>query len=84
LRREGITRHLLRFGLTSNFGPPIPQLALARIGGTARHRRLFASIEKPIKKLKRGVRDEELIALIQHLGVLPPDFDLPDSNVADD
>src|SRR5262249_15253991 len=57
-----------------------PQLALARIGGTARHRRVFASIKTPIKKLKRGVRDEELIALIQHLGVLPTDFDLPDSN----
>jgi hypothetical protein len=57
-----------------------PQLALARIGGTARHLRVFASIKTPINKLRRGVRDEELIAFIRHLEVLPTDFDLANSN----
>jgi hypothetical protein len=57
-----------------------PKLALARIAGTARHRKVFASIKTPIKKLKRSVRDEELVTFIQHLGVLTTDFDLADSN----
>jgi hypothetical protein len=57
-----------------------PKLALARIAGTARHRRVFASVKTPIKKLNRGVQDKELIAFIRHLGVLTTDFDLADSN----
>ena len=57
-----------------------PTLALARIGGTAPHRKVFANIKGPIKKLKRSVRDEELIAFIQHLEVLATDFDLSDSS----
>lgn len=56
------------------------ELALARIAGTARHRRVFDSVKTPIKKLKGTVRDEELIAFIRHLEVLPTDFDLSDSN----
>jgi hypothetical protein len=57
-----------------------PTLALARIGGIALHRKVFANIKGPIKKLKRSVRDEELIAFIRHLEVLATDFDLADSN----
>jgi hypothetical protein len=54
--------------------------ALARINGTGRHRKIFASVKGPIKKLKRGVQDKELIAFIRHLEVLATDFDLADSN----
>jgi hypothetical protein len=56
------------------------ELALARIAGTARHLRVFESVRKPINKLKASVQDEELIAFIRHLEVLPTDFDLPNSD----
>lgn len=56
------------------------KLALARIGGTARHRKIFASIKGPIKKLKRGIKDAEFIAFLRHLEVRATDFDLADSN----
>jgi hypothetical protein len=56
------------------------ELGLARIAGTARHRRIFDSVRTPIKKLKRSVRDEEFMAFVRHLEVLPTDFDLSDSN----
>ena len=52
--------------------------ALARISGTARHRKIFASVKGPIKKLKRSVQDKELIAFIRHLELLATDFDLAD------
>jgi hypothetical protein len=55
-----------------------PETALARIAGTARHRRVFGSVKTPIKKLKSSVRDEELVEFIRHLEVLPTDFDLSD------
>ena len=57
-----------------------PNVALARIGQTARHRKIFANIKAPVKKLKRDVRDEELVIFIRHLEVLATDFDLADSN----
>ena len=54
-------------------------LALARIVGTAKHRKFFANIKGPIKKLNHDVRDEQLIAFIRHLEVLATDFDLANS-----
>ncbi|MBV8755108.1 MAG: ATP-binding protein [Hyphomicrobiales bacterium] len=62
-----------------NWSGDEPKIAIARIRGTAKHRKLFASIKTPIKKLRRGVRDEELIAFIRHLEVLQTDFDLANS-----
>jgi hypothetical protein len=56
------------------------RLALARINGTTKHRTLFSHIKSPIKKLKRGVKDKELIAFIRHLEVLATDFDLANSH----
>jgi hypothetical protein len=56
-----------------------PATALARIDETARHKKVFANIKGPIKKQNRGVRDEDLIAFIRHLVVMPTDFHLADS-----
>jgi hypothetical protein len=53
--------------------------ALARIDGTAKHRKIFASIKTSIKKVRPGIRDKELIAFIRHLEMLPTDFDLANS-----
>jgi len=63
-----------------NWSSGNPKVALARIGGTAKHRKIFASVKTPVKKIKRGVQDEELIAFIRHLEVRATDFDLADSD----
>ncbi|MGB7099658.1 MAG: hypothetical protein WBD95_12960, partial [Xanthobacteraceae bacterium] len=57
-----------------------PRLGIARINNTARHRKVFASVKTPIKKLKPDVSDEELLAFIRHLRVLATDFQLDDSD----
>jgi hypothetical protein len=63
-----------------NWSSGDPKVALVRIGSTAKHRKVFASIKTPIKKVKRSVRDKELIAFIRHLEVRATDFDLAESN----
>src|SRR6266566_587507 len=37
-----------------NWSSGNPKVALARIGGTAKHRKIFASVKTPVKKIKRG------------------------------
>jgi hypothetical protein len=53
-----------------------PALALARIQGTTKHRKVFESITSPISEMGATASDEEVIALIQHLQIKPLDFDL--------
>ena len=56
------------------------RLGIARIKGTARHRKVFASVKSPLKKQKPNVSDEEVLAFIRHLVVLATDFQLDNSN----
>lgn len=56
------------------------KVALARIGETAKHRKLFASIRNPVKTQKSNVRDDELIRFTRRLEVLATDFDLANSD----
>ena len=56
------------------------KVALARIGETAKHRKLFASIRNPVKTRKSNVRDDELIKFTRRLEVLATDFDLANSD----
>jgi hypothetical protein len=58
-----------------------PVLAIARIRGTAKHRKIFESIKSPLAALGVAIRDEDVVELIQHLLIVPLDFDL---NVSED
>jgi hypothetical protein len=62
-----------------NWSTGDPKIALARIGATAKHRKFFKSIKEPIKKVKRNVRDGELIRFTRRLEVMATDFDLANS-----
>ena len=50
-------------------------LALARIHSTKKHRTVFDSIKKIVKKSFAAVADEDVLDLIRHLLVIPTDFD---------
>jgi hypothetical protein len=54
-------------------------VALRRIGETARHRKVFASIRNPVRTRKRTVRDTELVRFVRRLEVMATDFDLANS-----
>lgn len=54
-------------------------VALRRIGETARHRKVFASIRNPVRTRKRTVRDAELVRFVRRLEVMATDFDLANS-----
>ena len=53
-----------------------PGLAIARIRRTAKHRKIFESIKSPQEEFGAAIRDEDVVELIQHLLVVPLDFDL--------
>jgi hypothetical protein len=55
------------------------KVALARIGETANHRKLFASIKNPVKSRKRNVSDAELVRFARRLEVMATDFDMANS-----
>jgi hypothetical protein len=54
-------------------------VALRRIGETAKHRKVFASIRNPVRTRKRTVRDTELVSFVRRLEVMATDFDLANS-----
>ena len=56
-------------------------LAIARIQRTTKHRKIFESIKLPLAELGAAIRDEDVVELIQHLLIVPVDFDL---NVSED
>lgn len=55
------------------------KVALARIGETAKHREVFASVKNPLKSRKRNVSDAELVRFVQRLEVMATDFDMANS-----
>ena len=61
-----------------NWSQGDPKIALARIGETAKHRKLFTSIRNPVKGRKKHVRDDELIKFTRRIEIMATDFDLAD------
>jgi hypothetical protein len=55
------------------------EVALRRIGETARHRKVFASIRNPVRTVKQTVRDTELVRFARRLEVMATDFQLANS-----
>ncbi|MDZ4253330.1 MAG: hypothetical protein U1A72_12255 [Sulfuritalea sp.] len=56
-----------------------PALALARIRKTQKHRTVFENIKKVAQQSLTTVRNEDVLAFIRHLLVVPTDFDLDPS-----
>lgn len=54
-------------------------LAVARIRKTRKHRTVFENIKNVVQRSSAAVRDEEVLAFIRHLLVIPTDFDLDPS-----
>lgn len=55
------------------------KLPLAKIGETAKHRRIFASVREPAEGLSLPASDDLSLDLVRHLDVLATDFDLSPS-----
>lgn len=53
-----------------------PALALSRILGTAKHRRIFDSVKIPAKAARVTATDSDVLGLIRRMMVMPLDFDV--------
>jgi hypothetical protein len=58
--------------------------AVAKINATEKHKKIFASVKGPGTRIDASVRDEDAVALIRHLQVIPLDFQLVPSETEQD